>query len=56
LGVGFGNNFIMEGSEEMEEMEPKKKAIGFFSFLLVFIACVVQHLEDDVKTNLKDGK
>jgi hypothetical protein len=42
--------------EEMEEMEPKNKAFGFFSFLSIFIACVVQHLEDHGKTNLEDGK
>jgi hypothetical protein len=46
----------MEGSDEMEEMEPKNKAFGLFFFLLIFIACVVQHLKDDAKTNLKDGK
>ncbi len=46
----------MEGSDEMEEMEPKKKTFGLFSFLLIFIACVVQHLKDDAKTNFKDGK
>jgi hypothetical protein len=31
----------------MEEMEPKKKAFGIFSFPSIFIGCVVQHLEDD---------
>jgi hypothetical protein len=40
----------------MEEMEPKKKVFGLFSFLSIFIACVMQHLEDDGKTNLEDGK
>jgi hypothetical protein len=33
LGAGFGNNFLMEGSDEMKEMEAKKKAFGLFSFL-----------------------
>lgn len=42
--------------EEMEEMELKKKAFGLFPFLSIFIACVVQHLEDDGKTILEDGK
>jgi hypothetical protein len=46
----------MEGSDEMEEMEPKKKASSLLSFILIFIACVMQHLKDDAKTNLKDKK
>ncbi len=29
---------------------------SFFLFLSVFIACAVQHLEDDAKTDLEDGK
>jgi hypothetical protein len=46
----------MKDSDEMEEMELKKKAFGLFPFLSIFIACVVQHLENDGKTNLEDGK
>ncbi len=46
----------MEGSDEMEERNLRRRLLAFFSFLLVFIACVVQHLKDDAKTNLKDEK
>jgi hypothetical protein len=35
---------------------PRTRLLAFFSFLLVFNVCVVQHLKDDAKTNLKDGK
>jgi hypothetical protein len=56
LGANFGNNFFMEGSDEMEERNLRRRLLAFFSFLLVFIACVVQHLKDDAKTNLKDEK
>jgi len=35
---------------------PRRRLLAFFPFLLIFIACVVQHLKDDAKTNLKDGK
>jgi len=35
---------------------PRRRLLAFFSFLLVFISFVVQHLKDDAKTNLKDGK
>lgn len=34
----------------------RKRLLAFFLFLLVFIDYVVQHLEDDAKTNLEDGK
>jgi hypothetical protein len=40
----------MEDNDEMEEMELKKKDFGFFPFLSIFIACVMQYLEDG-KTN-----
>jgi hypothetical protein len=56
LGANFGNNFLMKGSDEMEERNLRKRLLAFFSFLLVFIAYVVQHLKDDANTNLKDGK
>jgi hypothetical protein len=46
----------MEDNDEMEEMEPKKKVFCFFSFLSIFIVCVVQHLEDDSKTNGKEPR
>jgi hypothetical protein len=34
----------------------RKRLLAFFSFLLIFIDRVMQHLEDDAKTNLEDGK
>jgi hypothetical protein len=35
---------------------PRKGLLEFFSFLLVFSDCIMQHLEDDAKINLEDGK
>jgi hypothetical protein len=39
-----------------KKWNPRKRLLAFFSFLLVFIDCVVQHLEDDAKKNLEDKK
>jgi hypothetical protein len=55
-GVDFGNNFLLEGNDEMEEMEPKKKDFGLFFLLLIIFSYVVQHLQYATKMNLKDGK
>jgi hypothetical protein len=33
-----------------------KGLLAFFSFLSVFIDCVMQHSKDDAKTKLEDGK
>jgi hypothetical protein len=52
----FGSNVPKEDMLKWKKWNPRKRLLEFFFFFLVFSDCVMQHLEDDAKTNLEDGK